>query len=137
MAKKNFFEQIFDISLPVNVINVGRYNENTVTIVLQDSERNDTFGNNDANLKAVNGIIEFMDFKFEFENDPYCFEKRMISIIDTVGSRIKHNCSYETDKSNIIIVKEFIEWFLCNNLHTHSEFINILDKKELPDHDDD
>ncbi|MCU6795167.1 hypothetical protein OB236_23960 [Paenibacillus sp. WQ 127069] len=136
MAKKNLFEQVFEKDIPLKVIDFNDFDGNRITVVIQDGANENRFGNNDTSLKVVNGLVDSMDFKFEFEDDPYSFEKRIISIIDTIGKKIKHNSSYKMDKPNIHIVKEFIEFFSSSNLHKHSEFKNILDQVEEIDEEE-
>ncbi|NOU95316.1 hypothetical protein GC093_19100 [Paenibacillus sp. LMG 31456] len=136
MSKKNFFEQVFEKNVPVDLVTFGDFDGNKITVVIQDCASEKKFGSNDTKLKVINGLVDSMDFKFESDDDPYCFEKRMISIIDTIGMRIKQNSSYKKDKLNIHIVKEFIEDFLNSNLHKNSEFINILDQEEEIDEEE-
>lgn len=102
-SKDNAFAKLFNTNLPVDLIK-----GNKLTIVIQDSDSDQKFGSTGTTVKAINELIASLQFKFELEDDPSSFDKRMISILSEIGEKIKLNCSFEEEMSNIQVVLDYI-----------------------------
>lgn len=56
--------------------------------------------------------------------------KAFMSILDNIGACIRAGLPYSYEGMNIELVKEYIDWFMRDNLHQSKEFRDLLDQRE-------
>lgn len=87
------------------------------------------FGGADLLLKAVQELISSFDFKFQEDENPGVQEQYYISIIDSIGEIMKLDFpGDDTSKRNIEVVRDYLNYFLEENLYEDNRFKDLLDK---------
>ncbi|PYY28300.1 hypothetical protein [Paenibacillus illinoisensis] len=98
------------------------------------SGKSEIFGGVDLSLEAAKTIIEGLDFKFAQDKDYDFPQKAHIQIVDALGSSIKSLGFDPRDQPNIIVVQQFLNWFIDEaKLHEAPEYRRLLDKDENDD----
>lgn len=112
----------------------GSFTVNYDDLTISVEGNSEQFGGLDLQVKAIQALIEMMDFKFAEEEDPEAQQKVFLSLIDTIGAMMKLDFhGFDDEKMNIEFVKDFIEWTIANKLHKQPEYAQLLDQVNQED----
>jgi hypothetical protein len=128
MAKKLLEQLGLDEDKPVNVTRTyDNDGEKRLTVVVQGNENDDTL---DQTVSAAKLLIGNVHNQLHDDMDGMGQYKAFMSILDHIGGIIRSDLPYDYEGMNIELVKEYIDWFLGDNLHKEPEFQAILDQKD-------
>ncbi|WP_238651796.1 hypothetical protein [Paenibacillus piscarius] len=128
MKENEIFEILgIDKDKPVNIISRRDFEgDNRLTIVIQSNGAVDSI---EQTVSSARLLIDTIFNKTSKEDDDTVQLKAVISLLDHIGACIRSNLPYKFNGMNIEMVKEYIDWFMRDNLHNSMEFNNILDRK--------
>lgn len=129
MANTEILEMLgLDKDKPVNIMSKHDIEgEKSLTVVIQGNESEDSF---DQTVSAVRLLIDNVYNKLSKDADEMLHYKAFMSILDNIGVCIRADLPYKYEGRNIELVKEYIDWFMRDNLHKSKEFHDLLDQKE-------
>ncbi|RCW41635.1 hypothetical protein [Paenibacillus prosopidis] len=105
---------------------------NGITIAWQ-GRGNQGENKKDLNVSAAKLLIEnaFDQTRDDIGENRMGDYQSLIPILDHIGALIRSNLPYKYTGINLELVKEYIDWFMRDDLHKSPEFQDILDQKDV------
>jgi hypothetical protein len=102
--------------------------KNLTVVVQGDEDQSKT----EQTVNAVKFLVEsaYGQTRDDIEDGRMGDYQSLIPILDHIGGLIRSNLPYKYDGINLELVKEYIGWFMRDNLHKSPEFRDILDQKD-------
>lgn len=129
MAKTEILEKLgLDKEKPMSVISErDMEGDKNLTIIIQGNENE---GYLDQTVSAARLLIDNVFNQLSKDADGMLQYKAFMSILDNIGACIRAGLPYSYEGMNIELVKEYIDWFMRDNLHQSKEFRDLLDQRE-------
>jgi hypothetical protein len=126
MTNSDVFERLgLKEDKPVIITSEPDFDGNGITVVLQGNEID---SKTEQTVNAANLLIEkaFGQTRDEIDDNGLGEYQALIPNIDHIGALIRSNLPYTYIEINLELVKEYIDWFMRDNLHKSAEFEGIL-----------
>lgn len=105
------------------------FDGNGITIVVQGNQGQDK---TDLTVSAAKLLVEnaFSQTRDDINDDRMGDYQSLIPILDHIGALIRSNLPYKYAGINLELAKEYIDWFMRDDLHKSPQFQDILDQKD-------